>query len=921
MAFSRFHAAIGCALLASGPMPSPAEVTPGEILLSEMNCVACHSVPDGVRDRLASRKSPVLGEQGVRVTPHWLREFLMDPQGTKPGTLMPNMLHGVPEGEKPATVEALVHFLISTQGEPQTSPRGWNAAIIEHGETLYHDLGCVQCHAPTRLPTERANDDAAKAELASLGATSVPLGTNIARKYSLGELSSFLRDPLKSRPGGRMPGMNLSAEEADAIAMFLLREQKPAGEAVAVPGLKFELYEKAFPELPEFDRLTPDLAGTVDRPNLSVARRDKDYAIRFRGSIVVTKAGKYQFSTQSDDGSQLFINGRLVVDNGGVHPAQERHGEIELAPGPHDFLLTYFQAGGEAVLKVRWEGPGIGRQEIPKSAFIHEDRPMTPLGSAAFSVDLAKAAAGASHYLSLQCAKCHGDLPTPTPVSVLVPAAKPLDQIAARQPRGCLSPRPAAPAAAFAITDRQRQVILSTLQHKESLIAALDSDQRIHRTLTTLNCYACHQRGKIGGSHGLRRDYLKSVGEVDLGEEGRIPPSLTGVGAKLQPAWMRVLLNEGGKVRPYMATRMPRFGEANVAHLPHLFDSTDTRPDAQPEPDVLSPAGFGAAKHGRVLTGTSGLSCIACHTFDGRPSLGVPAVDLATTGRRLKWDWFRRYLLDPASLRPGTRMPSFWPAGVAANRTVLNGDTEQQLGALWAYLARQNFTDLPDGLIQGKQEIRALGEAAIYRHFIEGGGPRAIGVGFPEKANLCFDGEDLRLAMIWHGPFIDAAKHRTGRGQGYEKPLGGNVVSLPSGPAFARLDGDDAAWPEIKGRPPGWRFAGYRLDALQRPIFRYAFSGIEVEDYAIAKPGEVDAFFERKLTFQAANPPVNLVFRAASGSKIENQSDGTFVIDDRVRMRFPGAGPRIRAQSNRMELLVPVVFENGRANVIQEIVW
>jgi mono/diheme cytochrome c family protein len=921
MVFTRFLAAFGSFWLLAALPGAAAEFTPGEILLGEMNCIACHSVPDALRARLAPRPSPVLGKDGVRPTPHWMREFLTNPQAIKPGTLMPDMLHGVPEAEKPAIIDALVHYLVSVQGAPRESPRGWNTAIIEHGENLYHNLGCVQCHAPTRLPAGRENDETAKAEFTSLAQSSVPLGRHLERKYTLGELSAFLRDPLKARPGGRMPGMNLSGEEAGAIAMFLLREQKPAAGAVAMPGLRYEMYEHSFPELPEFDRLTPTTTGIVERPTLDIARRENDYAVRFLGSIVAPASGKYRFSTTSDDGSQLSINGKLVVDNGGVHAAQERDGEIELTPGPHEFVLTFFQAAGEAVLKVHWEGPGIKREEIPKAVFNHQDRPMVPVGNEPFAIDLTKAAAGAMHYQSLQCAKCHETPPSEAPASVLVPAAKPLDQLAARQPRGCMSTKPAASAPAFALTDRQRQVILSTLQRQELLAAPLDGEQRIRRTLTTLNCYACHQREHIGGVHGLRRDYLKAVGEVDLGEEGRIPPSLTGVGAKLQPAWMRLVLNEGAKVRPYMAARMPRFGEANTSHLPALFDAVDTVPDAQPDPQVLSPSGFAAGKHGRVLLGTRGLSCIACHNFDGRPSLGVPAVDLASTGRRLKWDWFRRYLLDPASLRPGTRMPSFWPGGTAANRTVLDGDTGQQIGALWAYLARQNFTDLPDGLIQGKQEIRAAEEAVIYRNFIEGGGPRAIGVGYPEKANLCFDAEEVRLAMIWHGPLIDAAKHRTGRGQGYEKPLGGNVAALPAGPAFASIERGDAPWPESKGRPPGWRFSGYRLDALRRPAFLYEFSGVEVEDYAIAKAGEVDAVFERRLALKGATPPANLHLRAAAGSKIEAQPDGSFMVDDRVRMRFSGANPQIRTVADRKELLVPIEFKNGMANIIQEIVW
>ena len=47
--------------------------------------------------------------------------------------------------------------------------------------------------------------------------------------------------------------------------------------------------------------------------------------------------------------------------------------------------------------------------------------------------------------------------------------------------------------------------------------------------------------------------------------------------------------------------------------------------------------------------------------------------------------------------------------------------------------------------------------------------------------NLAFDANELRLAMIWQGGFIDAARHWTDRGAGFEGPLGDNVLQLPAG--------------------------------------------------------------------------------------------------------------------------------------------
>ncbi|MEQ1859477.1 MAG: c-type cytochrome [Chthoniobacteraceae bacterium] len=889
-----------------------AEVTPGEILLSEMNCVACHEVAAPLHSRLAPRQSPRLGADGVRATPQWLREFLTAPQTTSPGTLMPDLLHALPPEQKAEAAEALTHFLVSLQPAAPATGRGASASAIAEGERLYHTLGCAMCHAPLTAPKGREGDP----RFAQLRATSVPLGEGIAKKFSVTELTRFLRDPLKARPSGRMPGMNLSEPEAEAIAMYLLREQVPAGASVSAAGLHYDYYEKDLPELPEFDRLTPTLTDVAASPSLAVAKRTNGFALRFRGNIVVPKDGTYTFMTESDDGSRLYIDGRLVVDNGGIHPKQERTGEVDLKAGAHTFLLTYFDGGGDTALTVRWKAPGQKMANIPETLFTHDTQPMRPLGDAPFAVDAAKVARGKQFFTELNCAACH-QLDAPGRKSI------PLPQIAARQPRGCLSTKLAANVPKFDITDRQRQVILALLQQQATLDIPLEDEQRIRRTMTTLNCYACHAREKRGGPEGLRRDYLASVGEVDLGEEGSVPPSLTNVGAKLRPEWIKTVLDQGEKVRPYMATRMPSYGTANTAHLPELFEKADARPDALPQPDVFAPGVAGDAnKFGRKLVGTGGLSCIACHVFAGNASLGVPALDLANAGERLKWDWFRRYMLDPQSLRPGTRMPPFWPGGVGANKDILGGDAEKQLAAIWAYLARKNFTDLPAGLVRGKMELVATTEPVIYRNFIEGGGAHAIGVGYPEKANLCFDANEMRLAMIWQGSFIDAAKHRSGRGQGFEKPLGSNVVSGPPGAPFAVLASENDPWPAARGRDAGYQFRGYRLDDKRRPTFRYTYDGIDVEDFSAAVQNDADADLHRTITLKAKQAPAGkLYFRAAVGAKIEAQKDGAFLVEEKVRLHFPGAQPVIRESNGARELLVPVVFQAGTAQLIEHISW
>ena len=906
----RFRAALSLVIVIGGASRGGASVEPGELLLAEMNCVACHDAPAEIQARLASRQAPGLGEAGLRLTPQWLRTFLASPSAEKSGLLMPDMLHALTQTARTEAVEALTHYLVSRQKPLGGMAAGASAASIAAGNFLYHSVGCVACHAPIELPLQRTRDAAAADELKRLAQNSVPIG-RLAAKMTVNELAAFLKNPLETRPSGRMPALQLSDGEARAIATYLLREQASTPSHGAAParisGLTFEYYEQSFPELPRFERLTATAIGSVDTFSLKAARRKNDFALRFHGIITAPKSGDYKFYVESDDGARLSIDEKEVVDNGGIHPQQERSETIKLAAGDHTIAVVYFDGGGETELKVRWKGPGIDKQEIPVSVLSHEGQPMTPLGDAPFTVDSVKAEHGRKLFTQFNCGACHR-------LDGTGAKAKPLAQLAADQRSGCLSANPAADVPRFELDDQQRSFLRAQLHNQAALAAPLDDSARIERTLSVLNCYACHQRNNRGGVSGLRADYFVSTGEVDLGDEGRIPPHLTGVGAKLEPAWLGEVLTHGGAVRPYMATRMPQFGADNVQHLVVAFEKVDhaTRSERASEP--------AAAKFGRKLVGVGGLTCVACHTFAGHASLGVPAIDLATMGSRLQPDWFRRYLLDPQSLRPGTRMPGFWPNGQAANKEILAGNTEKQISAIWAYLGKGKEADLPDGLVQGKEEIIADREAVIYRNFIAGAGARAIGVGYPEKANLAFDANEMRIAMIWQGPFIDAARHRNGRGDGYEKPLGANVQPGPPGAPFALLANPSAPWPKETGHAAGYQFRGYRLDEKRRPTFLYVFNGVQVEDYPLAVPAEVDANFQRTLTLRALQPIENVFFRAALGEKIEQKGD-VFVVNGKVQMKFSGAHPVIRQAEGKTELLVPVTFNAKEATIVQEISW
>ena len=93
--------------------------------------------------------------------------------------------------------------------------------------------------------------------------------------------------------------------------------------------------------------------------------RGDQFVIRFVSYIQIDKDGPYKFYTNSDDGSKLYINDDLIVDNDGDHGTIERAGSIDLKKGLHKITVDYLNAGGGAWLDAFYKGPGIPKQIIP----------------------------------------------------------------------------------------------------------------------------------------------------------------------------------------------------------------------------------------------------------------------------------------------------------------------------------------------------------------------------------------------------------------------------------------------------------------------------------------------------------------------------------------------------------------------------
>ena len=138
-------------------------------------------------------------------------------------------------------------------------------------------------------------------------------------------------------------------------------------------GLSYNYYKGSWTRLPDFQTLTPQNSGTVYQFGFDgIIFQDEEFALQLSGKIKIDDPGEYTIYTRTNDGSRLYINHKLIVENDGQHGPQERQGLVYLKAGLHKIDLEYFQAGGGLFLEVYYEGPETTKSQIaPFQLFKH----------------------------------------------------------------------------------------------------------------------------------------------------------------------------------------------------------------------------------------------------------------------------------------------------------------------------------------------------------------------------------------------------------------------------------------------------------------------------------------------------------------------------------------------------------------------
>ena len=94
-----------------------------------------------------------------------------------------------------------------------------------------------------------------------------------------------------------------------------------------------------------------------------------NFSVRWTGQVQAPVTGTYVFSTVSDDGVRLSVNGQQIINNWTNHASTTNTSAgITLTAGvKYAVTLEYFEAGGQAVAQLRWSYPGQTTVVIPAS--------------------------------------------------------------------------------------------------------------------------------------------------------------------------------------------------------------------------------------------------------------------------------------------------------------------------------------------------------------------------------------------------------------------------------------------------------------------------------------------------------------------------------------------------------------------------
>ncbi|MGA7871425.1 MAG: c-type cytochrome [Candidatus Binatus sp.] len=205
----------------SGTLPTQvtSAVIRGRQLVNRNLCMGCHQI-----EGAGGQEGPDLTAVGSQRSWLWLYAHLARPQSVVVGSTMPVFPFSRDQ------IKDITIYLLTLRGGSEQSPRtiapmnnaGSNSTglsgvaaeagremtgpglVTYDGRELFDGAGCIMCHSIGRR-----------------GGQVGPELTYIGRKRNAKDLARLLRDPEEALPGGKMPQLNLTQQQTEALTAYL----------------------------------------------------------------------------------------------------------------------------------------------------------------------------------------------------------------------------------------------------------------------------------------------------------------------------------------------------------------------------------------------------------------------------------------------------------------------------------------------------------------------------------------------------------------------------------------------------------------------------------------------------------------------------------------------------------------------------
>jgi len=237
------------------------------------------------------------------------------------------------------------------------------SAFLQTRGRSYLQANCAHCHLPdgpgrgefdTRIETPFALQRLVNTPVAEdFGVT----GARVIVPQDVG--LSQLHHRLDTLGLGAMPPLArnlLDSQASDLVAAWIDVANDPTFDFQAdyYQGQNFETF------VLQRDDAAIDFDWGNGAPDPLVG--NDNFSVRWMGTIQPSVTETFTFYATTDDGSRLWVDGQLLIDDWTNHAPQERTGTIALSAGQsYDVTMEYYEAGGGAVVHLEWSAPGQAR--------------------------------------------------------------------------------------------------------------------------------------------------------------------------------------------------------------------------------------------------------------------------------------------------------------------------------------------------------------------------------------------------------------------------------------------------------------------------------------------------------------------------------------------------------------------------------